>query len=58
MVDAFLAMFPDRVLNRQVRDFIRNGKISSGSQPDSGELSHRACASGFGSFSHSLSEVR
>ena len=25
MVDAFLTMSPDRVLNRQVKDFARNG---------------------------------
>ena len=29
MVDAFLTMSPDRVLNKQVRDFIRNGENAS-----------------------------
>ena len=29
MVDAFLAMSSNRVLNRQVRDFIRNGEEGS-----------------------------
>ena len=29
VVDAFLTMSPDRVLNRQVRDFIRNGENAS-----------------------------
>ena len=28
-VDAFLTMSPDRVLNKQVRDFIRNGENAS-----------------------------
>ena len=29
MVNAFLTMSPDRVLNKQVRDFIRNGENAS-----------------------------
>ena len=32
VVDAFLTMSPDRVLNKQVRDFIRNGENASALQ--------------------------
>ena len=60
VVDAFLTMSPDRVLNRQVRDFIRNGENASALEVLNQIVANSLgrTTSGFGCFPHSLSEVR
>ena len=60
VVNAFLTMSPDRVLNKQVRDFIRNGENASALEALFQKCRTLASerTSRFGCIPYSFSEVR